>query len=316
MKIVALDALQLADRDWSALRALDPTLASYEATPASLVIERAKDADALLINKIRMTREVIEALPRLKYIGVLATGYDNVDCAAARARGIDVTNVPGYSTDSVAQLIFALLLELCHQTGHHSDTVKAGKWASQPYYCYWDSPLMELSGKTMGIFGLGKIGMRTARLAQAFGMRVLACSRTKKDVPGVTWVDFDGLLAGSDVIALCAPMTEATRALIDARALSKMKKTAFLINTARGGLIVEEDLRRALDEGVIAGAGVDVLSTEPPRPDNPLLGAKNIVITPHIAWATMEARTRLLQVVTENLAAWAAGHPQNVVNKG
>ena len=316
MRIVALDALQLSDRDWSRLYALDPELKRYDATPAQLVVERAKDADALLINKVKMTREVIAALPRLKYIGVLATGYDNVDCAAAREQGIAVTNVPGYSTDSVAQLVFALLLELCHQTGHHSDTVKAGRWAGQPYYCYWDSPLMELAGKTMGIFGMGKIGRRTACLAQAFGMKVLCCSRTKKDVPGATWVDLDTLLAESDVISLSAPMTEATRGLIHAGTLSKMKKTAFLINTARGGLIVEEDLRRALDEGVIAGAAVDVLSTEPPKADNPLIGAKNIVITPHIAWATMEARTRLLQVVTDNLAAWMDGKPQNVVNKG
>ncbi len=316
MRIVALDALQLSDRDWSRLYALDPELKRYDATPAQLVVERAKDADALLINKVKMTREVIAALPRLKYIGVLATGYDNVDCAAAREQGIAVTNVPGYSTDSVAQLVFALLLELCHQTGHHSDTVKAGRWASQPYYCYWDSPLMELAGKTMGIFGMGKIGRRTACLAQAFGMKVLCCSRTKKEVPGATWVDLDTLLAESDVISLSAPMTEATRGLIHAGTLSKMKKTAFLINTARGGLIVEEDLRRALDEGVIAGAAVDVLSTEPPKADNPLIGAKNIVITPHIAWATMEARTRLLQVVTDNLAAWMDGKPQNVVNKG
>lgn len=314
MKIVALDALQLMDLDWSGLRAIDPGLVTYDATAPERVVERAKDAEILLVNKVKLTREVLEQLPRLRYVGVLATGYDNVDCAAAREKGVVVTNVPGYSTDSVAQLVFALLLELCHQTGHHSDTVKAGRWANQPYYCYWDSPLIELAGKTMGIFGLGKIGRRTAQIAQAFGMKVIACSRTVKDVPGVTWVGFDELLRESDVLSLSSPLTDQTRGLINKDALSKMKKTAFLINTSRGGLLVEQDVREALDAGVIAGAAVDVLSTEPPKADNPLIGAKNIVITPHIAWATTEARTRLLEIVRANIAAWQAGNTQNRVN--
>ena len=314
MKIVALDALQLMDLDWSGLRAIDPGLVTYDATAPERVVERAKDAEILLVNKVKLTREVLEQLPALRYVGVLATGYDNVDCAAAREKGVVVTNVPGYSTDSVAQLVFALLLELCHQTGHHSDTVKAGRWANQPYYCYWDSPLIELAGKTMGIFGLGKIGQRTAQIAQAFGMKVIACSRTKKDVPGVTWVRFDELLRESDVISLSSPLTDQTRGLINKDALSKMKKTAFLINTSRGGLLVEQDVREALDAGVIAGAAVDVLSTEPPKADNPLIGAKNIVITPHIAWATTEARTRLLEIVRGNIVAWQAGNTQNRVN--
>lgn len=314
MKIVALDALQLMDLDWSGLRAIDPGLVTYDATAPERVVERAKDAEILLVNKVKLTREVLEQLPALRYVGVLATGYDNVDCAAAREKGVVVTNVPGYSTDSVAQLVFALLLELCHQTGHHSDTVKAGRWANQPYYCYWDSPLIELAGKTMGIFGLGKIGRRTAQIAQAFGMKVIACSRTKKDVPGVTWVGFDELLRESDVLSLSSPLTDQTRGLINKDALPKMKKTAFLINTSRGGLLVEQDVREALDAGVIAGAAVDVLSTEPPKADNPLIGAKNIVITPHIAWATTEARTRLLEIVRGNIAAWQAGNTQNRVN--
>ena len=314
MKIVALDALQLMDLDWSGLRAIDPGLVTYDATAPERVVERAKDAEILLVNKVKLTREVLEQLPALRYVGVLATGYDNVDCAAAREKGVVVTNVPGYSTDSVAQLVFALLLELCHQTGHHSDTVKAGRWANQPYYCYWDSPLIELAGKTMGIFGLGKIGRRTAQIAQAFGMKVIACSLTKKDVPGVTWVGFDELLRESDVLSLSSPLTDQTRGLINKDALSKMKKTAFLINTSRGGLLVEQDVREALDAGVIAGAAVDVLSTEPPKADNPLIGAKNIVITPHIAWATTEARTRLLEIVRGNIAAWQAGNTQNRVN--
>ena len=314
MKIVALDALQLMDLDWSGLRAIDPGLVTYDATAPERVVERAKDAEILLVNKVKLTREVLEQLPALRYVGVLATGYDNVDCAAAREKGVVVTNVPGYSTDSVAQLVFALLLELCHQTGHHSDTVKAGRWANQPYYCYWDSPLIELAGKTMGIFGLGKIGQRTAQIAQAFGMKVIACSRTKKDVHGVTWVGFDELLRESDVLSLSSPLTDQTRGLINKDALSKMKKTAFLINTSRGGLLVEQDVHEALDAGVIAGAAVDVLSTEPPKADNPLVGAKNIVITPHIAWATTEARTRLLEIVRGNIAAWQAGNTQNRVN--
>lgn len=314
MKIVALDALQLMDLDWSGLRAIDPGLVTYDATAPERVVERAKDAEILLVNKVKLTREVLEKLSRLQYVGVLATGYDNVDCAAAREKGVVVTNVPGYSTDSVAQLVFALLLELCHQTGHHSDTVKAGRWANQPYYCYWDSPLIELAGKTMGIFGLGKIGRRTAQIAQAFGMKVIACSRTVKDVPGVTWVGFDELLRESDVLSLSSPLTDQTRGLINKDALSKMKKTAFLINTSRGGLLVEQDVREALDAGGIAGAAVDVLSTEPPKADNPLIGAKNIVITPHIAWATTEARTRLLEIVRANIAAWQAGNTQNRVN--
>ena len=314
MKIVALDALQLMDLDWSGLRAIDPGLVTYDATAPEGVVERAKDAEILLVNKVKLTREVLEQLPALRYVGVLATGYDNVDCAAAREKGVVVTNVPGYSTDSVAQLVFALLLELCHQTGHHSDTVKAGRWANQPYYCYWDSPLIELAGKTMGIFGLGKIGRRTAQIAQAFGMKVIACSRTVKDVPGVTWVGFDELLRESDVLSLSSPLTDQTRGLINKDLLSKMKKTAFLINTSRGGLLVEQDVREALDAGVIAGAAVDVLSTEPPKADNPLIGAKNIVITPHIAWATTEARTRLLEIVRGNIAAWQAGNTQNRVN--
>ena len=314
MKIVALDALQLMDLDWSGLRAIDPGLVTYDATAPEGVVERAKDAEILLVNKVKLTREVLEQLPALRYVGVLATGYDNVDCAAAREKGVVVTNVPGYSTDSVAQLVFALLLELCHQTGHHSDTVKAGRWANQPYYCYWDSPLIELAGKTMGIFGLGKIGRRTAQIAQAFGMKVIACSRTVKDVPGVTWVGFDELLRESDVLSRSSPLTDQTRGLINKDALSKMKKTAFLINTSRGGLLVEQDVREALDAGVIAGAAVDVLSTEPPKADNPLIGAKNIVITPHIAWATTEARTRLLEIVRGNIAAWQAGNTQNRVN--
>lgn len=313
LSIVALDALQLNDLDWSALEALGD-VTRYDGTAPDQVIARAQDADVLLVNKVKLPESVLSQLPKLKYVGVLATGYDNVDTAAAASRNIAVTNVPGYSSDSVAQLTFALLLELCHHTGEHSRRVLEEKaWSRQPYYCFWDFPLSELAGRTMGVVGLGRIGVRVAEIARAFGMNVIACTRTPKDIAGVKCVDFDTLLAESDVISLNCPLTEQTRGLISADALAKMKKTAYLINTSRGGVIVEDDLRRALDTGVIAGAAVDVLSSEPPAEDNPLLGAKNIVVTPHIAWATTEARTRLLTIVTDNLSAYLRGERLNRV---
>lgn len=313
LSIVALDALQLNDLDWSALEALGD-VTRYDGTAPDQVIARAQDADVLLVNKVKLPESVLSQLPKLKYVGVLATGYDNVDTAAAASRNIAVTNVPGYSSDSVAQLTFALLLELCHHAGEHSRRVLEEKaWSRQPYYCFWDFPLSELAGRTMGVVGLGRIGVRVAEIARAFGMNVIACTRTPKDIAGVKCVDFDTLLAESDVISLNCPLTEQTRGLINADALAKMKKTAYLINTSRGGVIVENDLRRALDACVIAGAAVDVLSSEPPAEDNPLLHAKNIVVTPHIAWATTEARTRLLAIVTDNLSAYLRGERLNRV---
>ena len=313
MNIVALDAKQLNDMDWSALDALGG-VTRYDATPEELVIGRAKDAEALLVNKVKLTRQVLDALPRLRYIGELATGYDNIDITAAAEKGIVVANVPGYSTDSVAQITFALLLELCHHAGEHSRRVTQDlAWSRQPFYCFWDFPLLELAGRTMGIVGLGRIGIRVAEMARAFGMNVIACTRTPKTIEGVTIVDFDTLLRESDVISLNCPLNDGTRGLINAETLSKMKKRAFLVNTSRGGVIVEEDLRRALDESVIAGAAVDVTSTEPPKEDKPLLGAKNIIITPHIAGATEEARGRLVAIACGNLIGWTQGKPQNVV---
>ena len=313
LSIVALDALQLNDLDWSALEALGD-VTRYDGTAPDQVLARAGDADVLLVNKVKLPESVLSQLPKLKYVGVLATGYDNVDTAAAASRNIAVTNVPGYSSDSVAQITFALLLELCHHAGEHSRRVLEEKaWSRQPYYCFWDFPLSELAGRTMGVVGLGRIGVRVAEIARAFGMNVIACTRTPKDIAGVKCVDFDTLLAESDVISLNCPLTEQTRGLISADALAKMKKTAYLINTSRGGVIVENDLRRALDAGVIAGAAVDVLSSEPPAEDNPLLHAKNIVVTPHIAWATTEARTRLLTIVTDNLSAYLRGERLNRV---
>lgn len=313
LSIVALDALQLNDLDWSALEALGD-VTRYDGTAPDQVPARAGDADVLLVNKVKLPESVLSQLPKLKYVGVLATGYDNVDTAAAARRNIAVTNVPGYSSDSVAQLTFALLLELCHHAGEHPRRVLEEKaWSRQPYYCFWDFPLSELVGRTMGVVGLGRIGVRVAEIARAFGMNVIAYTRTSKDIAGVKCVDFDTLLAESDVISLNCPLTEQTRGLINADALARMKKTAYLINTSRGGVIVEDDLRRALDGGVIAGAAVDVLSSEPPTEDNPLLHAKNIIVTPHIAWATTEARTRLLSIVTDNLSAYLRGEKLNRV---
>ncbi len=313
LSIVALDALQLNDLDWSALEALGD-VTRYDGTAPDQVPARAGDADVLLVNKVKLPESVLSQLPKLKYVGVLATGYDNVDTAAAARRNIAVTNVPGYSSDSVAQLTFALLLELCHHAGEHSRRVLEEKaWSRQPYYCFWDFPLSELAGSTMGVVGLGRIGVRVAEIARAFGMNVIAYTRTPKEIAGVKCVDFDTLLAESDVISLNCPLTEQTRGLINADALARMKKTAYLINTSRGGVIVEDDLRRALDGGVIAGAAVDVLSSEPPAEDNPLLHAKNIIVTPHIAWATTEARTRLLSIVTDNLSAYLRGEKLNRV---
>lgn len=313
LSIVALDALQLNDLDWSALEALGD-VTRYDGTAPDQVPARAGDADVLLVNKVKLPESVLSQLPKLKYVGVLATGYDNVDTAAAARRNIAVTNVPGYSSNSVAQLTFALLLELCHHAGEHSRRVLEEKaWSRQPYYCFWDFPLSELAGRTMGVVGLGRIGVRVAEIARAFGMNVIAYTRTPKEIAGVKCVDFDTLLAESDVISLNCPLTEQTRGLINADALARMKKTAYLINTSRGGVIVEDDLRRALDAGMIAGAAVDVLSSEPPTEDNPLLHAKNIIVTPHIAWATTEARTRLLSIVTDNLSAYLRGEKLNRV---
>ena len=313
LSIVALDALQLNDLDWSALEALGD-VTRYDGTAPDQVPARAGDADVLLVNKVKLPESVLSQLPKLKYVGVLATGYDNVDTAAAARRNIAVTNVPGYSSDSVAQLTFALLLELCHHAGEHSRRVLEEKaWSRQPYYCFWDFPLSELVGRTMGVVGLGRIGVRVAEIARAFGMNVIAYTRTPKEIAGVKCVDFDTLLAESDVISLNCPLTEQTRGLINADALARMKKTAYLINTSLGGVIVEDDLRRALDAGMIAGAAVDVLSSEPPTEDNPLLHAKNIIVTPHIAWATTEARTRLLSIVTDNLSAYLRGEKLNRV---
>jgi glycerate dehydrogenase len=319
MKIVVLDGYTLnpGDLSWEKLeQSGDVTV--YERTPAEKVSDRAKDAEIILTNKTPVSADVINKLPSLKYIGVLATGYNVVDIEAARQKGVLVTNVPGYGTDSVVQLTFALLLELCQHVQRHSDAVMEGKWARSADWCFWDFPLVELAGKTMGILGFGTIGQQVADVAAAFGMKVVGQSRTQTDQAhrkNFKWVSLEELLQTSDVISIHCPLTPETKGLINKDALQKMKPSAFLLNTSRGPIIVDQDLADALNNKVIAGAGIDVLSVEPPPAGNPLFRAKNCLITPHIAWATKEARTRLMNSVAENVSAFLSGRPVNVVNK-
>ncbi len=315
-QIVVLDGFTLnpGDLSWEELESLGPCVI-YARTPAAEVPARAAEADILLTNKTELTGNQIQALPRLKYIGVLATGTNVVDLAAARARGIPVTNVPAYGTKSVAQMTFALLLELAHQAGHHAQTVREGRWTHSPDFCYWDSPLVELDGLTLGIVGFGRIGRAVADLAAAFGLKVLAFSPTPKAAPPfVRFVELDALFRESDIVSLHCPLTPQTATLVNARRLSLMKPTAFLLNTSRGPLVDEQALAAALNSGRIAGAAVDVLSKEPPPADNPLLTARNCIITPHLAWATRAARSRLMRVAVDNVRAFLQGKAQNVVN--
>jgi glycerate dehydrogenase len=321
MKIVALDGYTLnpGDLSWQALEALgDCTV--YERTPKELLIERAAGAEIVLTNKVVLGAEQLAQLPQLRYIGVLATGYNVVDVEAARQRDVTVTNVPAYSTASVAQMVFALLLELSQQVGHHARLVREGRWTASVDFCFWDRPLVELDGLTLGIVGFGAIGRRVARLARAFGMEVLVHTahpeKYRETVEGreARFVGLDELFRASDAISLHCPLTEETRALVDARRLDLMKPTAFLLNTGRGPLVDEVALAAALNAGRIAGAGLDVLSVEPPPVGNPLLQAANCCITPHIAWATRAARQRLMTTAVENLRAYLTGAPQNVVS--
>jgi len=318
MNIVVLDGYTLnpGDLTWNDLKALG-TCTVYDRTPPEEVVSRAKEAEIALTNKTVLSADVIKQLPKLKYIGVLATGYNVVDIEAALDAGIPVTNVPAYSTPSVAQLVFAHLLNLAHHVGAHSETVKNGKWASNIDFCYWDTPLIELAGLTMGIIGFGRIGKATAKLALAFGMKVIAYDVVKpSSMPeGCQFVDLEDVFRSSDVVSLHCPLTPQTQYIINKECLELMKNTAFLINAGRGPLVDEQALAQALNNEVIAGAGLDVLSSEPPEKDNPLLKAKNCYITPHIAWATRSARQRLLKVVVDNVAAFLAGNPQNVVNE-
>jgi glycerate dehydrogenase len=319
MRIVVLDGYTLnpGDLSWQPLEALGAT-AIYDRTPPEQAFARAQGADILLTNKTVLSRATIEQLPTLKYIGVLATGYNVVDVDAARQRGISVTNVPAYGTSSVAQMALAHLLNLTQRVGHHARTVAAGRWSQSPEWCYWDYPLVELDGLTMGIIGFGRIGQALARLCRVLGMKVLVCDpRLPKNLPReFAGVDLDDLFRTADAISLHCPLTPETHNLVNAQRLALMKSTAVLINTSRGPLIDEAALAEALNSGRIAGAGLDVLAVEPPSPDNPLLGAKNCYITPHIAWATRAARQRLLDAAVANVRAFLRGQPQNVVNAG
>jgi glycerate dehydrogenase len=317
MKIVVLDGycLNPGDLSWDALREFGEAQV-FERTPASEVAGRAAGAAAALTNKTRLPAAVLKQLPELRYIGVLATGYDVVDVPAARAQGIVVTNIPTYGTATVAQFVFALLLELCHNVGLHAGAVRAGEWASSPDWSFSKSPLVELAGKTMGIVGFGRIGRQTARIADAMGMRVLANDTNRVNPPdyqGFRWAELPELLRESDVVSLHSPLTPETKGMIDRRSLALMKPSAFLINTSRGGLVVNPDLADALNAGRLAGAGLDVLDVEPPAADSPLLAARNCLVTPHMAWATREARARLMDQAIGNLRAFISGTPRNVL---
>jgi glycerate dehydrogenase len=314
MKIVILDGYTMnpGDLDWVPLQNLgDVTI--YERSAPETIVERAAGAEAVLVNKVVLSADTLKQLPALKYIGVTATGYNNIDLEAARKQQITVTNVRAYSSASVAQQTFALLLGLYNRAEMHSQSVFAGEWAASDDFSYSKSPLIELAGKTMGLIGLGDIGSQVAGIALAFGMKVIAYRKHPKPVNGIEMVDLETLFAKSDVISLHCPLTEETREIINQESLAKMKPNAVVINTGRGPLIRESDLAEALKKGTIAGAGLDVLSAEPPKAGNPLLSAPNCIITPHVAWATYEARKRLLELTASNLESFIAGNPVNVV---
>ncbi|MDP1678217.1 MAG: D-2-hydroxyacid dehydrogenase [Bacteroidota bacterium] len=323
MNIVVLDGYTLnpGDLNWAELQSLG-RCTIHDRTQSDKIIERAHNAQILLTNKTVLTREILEQLPQLKYIGVLATGYNVVDIVAAKTLGVIVTNVPTYSTMSVAQLVFALLFELTHHVGNHSDEVKKGRWSSHNDFSFWDFPLVELAEKKFGIIGYGNIGKAVAAIAVALGMEILVSTRTPENYKTfqasktwqVSFVDTDTLFKTSDVISLHYALTAETKHLVDARALALMKPSAFLINTARGQLVDEQALANALNNGLLAGAGLDVLSTEPPSANNPLLTANNCIITPHIAWATIAARQRLMNSVVENVRCFINNKPINVVS--
>ena len=324
MKIVVLDGYTLnpGDLSWDGvsqfgdLTVYDRT--AYKPGGEDLVVERAREADAILLNKTLLNREMIGRLPNLKYVGVLATGYNIVDIEAARERDIVVTNVPTYGTTAVAQMTFALLLELCHHVGEHSRAVHNGEWVENPDWSFWKYPLVELAGKSMGIIGYGRIGSEVGKIAKAFGMEVLAMASSPKpelETESLRFAPLDEILEKSDVISLHVPLFDSTKGMINKESIDKMKRNVMIINTSRGPLIVEEDLAEALNTGRIAGAALDVVSSEPIDPDNPLLKADNCILTPHIAWAPKESRKRLMDVAVKNLKEFLDGNPINVVNK-
>ncbi len=316
--IVVLDGYTLnpGDLDWGGLQQLG-NVQIHDRVAESEILKVAQNAEILLSNKTVISADHIQQLPKLEYIGVLATGYNVIDIEAASKSGIIVTNIPEYGTHSVAQMVIALLLELCHRVQYHSDAVKNGKWAECPDFCFWESPLVGLSGKIMGIIGFGRIGQQIGKIASAMGMQILGFSRTQSTDVGIEnfqWADTSTIFQTADVISLNCPLTHENQGMINQKTLGMMKKSAFLINASRGGLIQDHDLAQALETGVIAGAALDVLSVEPPEPDNPLYAQKNCLITPHIAWATFEARQRLMQIAIENVQAFLNGNPVNCVS--
>lgn len=319
MKIVILDGycVNPGDRSWEKLEKLGE-LTVYDRTPYNDadIIERIGDSEIVVTNKTPISENTLKSCPGIKFITVLATGYNIVDTAAARARGISVANIPGYGTDAVAQFAISLLLELCAHVGHHSARVHEGAWNSAPDWCFWDHPLIELAGKTIGILGYGRIGKQTGRIAKALGMKVLANSRSKQsgsdDVAEFT--DVDTLIRSCDVIALHCPLFPETREIINKDSIAKMKDGVMIINNSRGQLVNEQDLADALNSGKVAAAGLDVLSCEPVSSDNPLLTAKNCIITPHISWAPVEARQRIIDATCSNITAFLEGRAENIVN--
>lgn len=318
MEIVALDVYSAnpGDISWDELLALG-NVTMYDRTTKDKIVERIGGAEIVLVNKVPLGGDVFSACPGLKYIGLLSTGYDIIDLDAAGAHGITVCNAPAYSTAAVVQHTFALLFELCAHTSVHSSSVREGKWARCPDFCYWDTPLTELSGKTLGVVGFGKIGSAVARAATAFGMNVLACARNPRQESGIDGVqmnDFESLIKNSDIISLHCPQTAESLDMICADTIAKMRDGVIILNTARGGLINEADMSAALKSGKVAAYGADVLKKEPPAPDCPLINAPNTVITPHIAWAPLQTRERLIHIAIENVRAYLRGQPQNKVN--
>jgi glycerate dehydrogenase len=317
MKIVILDGYTLnpGDLDWAPLHQLG-NVTVYDRSREDEIVERAADAEIILVNKVVLSEKILDQLPNVKYIGVMATGFNNIDITAAQKHNITVTNVKAYGPASVAQQTFALLLALVNHAELHNQSVFNGEWVSSPDFCYWKTPLTELAGKTMGLVGLGDIGSQVAKIALAFGMEVVAYRKNpvKTENDDIKMVSLEELFRSSDVVSLHCPLTEETKGLINAERMSWMKPNAVVLNTGRGPLINEAELAEALRNGTIAGAGLDVLSVEPPKPDNPLLSAPNCIITPHVAWATFEARKRLLQMVADNLESFIAGKPRNVVS--
>lgn len=318
MKIVVLDGYteNPGDLSWSGFEKLGKTTV-YDRTPVDKIIERVGDAEVVYTNKTPLKKETLEKLSKVKFIGVLATGYNIVDVDAAKQLGIAVTNIPTYGTTAVAQFTFALLLEMCHHVWAHSEEVKKGAWTNCPDFCFWNYPLIELAGKTMGIIGFGRIGQNVGRIAQALGMKVFAYDEYRnKDLENDTlkYVTLDELLRNSDVVSLHCPLFDSTKGLVNRSSIAKMKDGVMIINTSRGSLIVAEDLAAALNSGKVAGAAMDVLEVEPPKTDNPLITAKNCIITPHIAWAPKESRQRLMDIAVANLEAFLANTPINLVN--